>query len=106
MIFQILHVFNNDFIDKNVVANNYAINSSNINGEIFIGDDTIDVAKDEADLKALNDNKNSVHKLITEALKDCWETLTELGIRRTLNEFSQITLPNLIKNIKYNEIYF
>lgn len=102
----IIHVFNKQFVDKNVARNNYAIDSDNITGEILIGDETIDVAKDEADLKALKDKLNDITQKITAQLKVCWDNVASLGIRTNLTEFTQINYPNLLKQKHYTGISF
>ena len=102
----IIHVFNKEFVDKNVAKNNYAIDSNSITGEILIGDETIDVAKDENDLKELKENHLRLSEIINKNLKICWKNVADLGIRTNLAEFAQINYKNLLSQTHYSGVSF
>ena len=60
----LVHVFNREFVVNNVEINHYALNSSNINGEILIGNETIDVAKEEKELVDLTSKKENLENIL------------------------------------------
>lgn len=100
----ILHVFNKEFVDNNVAKNNYAIDSNSITGEILIGSEKIDVTKEEAELEILNKNKNDLEQLLNNEIQKTKSDILDLGIRATLQEFKDITFPNLLIHKKYTNI--
>lgn len=102
----IIHVFNKEFVDKNVSRNNYAIDSSSISGEILIGDETIDVAKDEQELNVLKGNKEKLVNTIKNELEQCKAVVSKLGIRSSLYEYGQMTYENLLTKDSYDGISF
>ena len=102
----LVHVFNREFVVNNVEINHYALNSSNINGEILIGNETIDVAKEEKELADLTSKKENLKKYINKDILNTKQNIENLGIRRNLTEFVQINFENLFKQSKYIDITF
>lgn len=102
----LVHVFNGEFVVNNVEINHYALNSSNISGEILIGNETIDVAKEEKELADLNSKKKNIEKIIKADLENTQKSINNLGIRKNLYEFGQINFENLFKQSKYTDITF
>ena len=102
----LVHVFNREFVTNNVEINHYALNSSNINGEILIGNETIDVAKEEKELADLVSKKESIENNIKIDIENTKQVIENLGIRKNLTEYTQINFDNLFKLSKYDNISF
>ena len=102
----LIHVFNREFVTNNVEINHYALNSSNINGEILIGNETIDVAKEEKELADLVSKKESIENNIKIDIENTRQVIENLGIRKNLTEYTQINFDNLFNQSKYDNISF
>lgn len=102
----ILHVFNKEFIEKNVEINNYSMNSDSITGEILIGDETIDVTKDETDLSTLKIEKGNSEKTIKTELKQWITKIDKFGIDKRLNEYKDINYEKLLRKESVGNISF
>lgn len=102
----LIHVFNREFVINNVEVNHYALNSSNINGEILIGNETIDVAKEEKELTDLVSKNESIKNNIKIDIENTRQVIENLGIRKNLTEYTQINIENLFKQSKYDNISF
>ena len=102
----IIHVFNEEFVNKNVVNNNYAINSDNITGEILIGNENINIEKEKQELQVIESSQTKLISSIEREIDKYKTEITKLGIRSNLTEYTQINYENILSKKSYNGISF
>lgn len=92
----IFHVFNQDYIEKNIISNNY-----NPNGDIdgyILGKEQIDLAKEKQLLKDLDNNINKIGNQLDLIVQTAKSELSQNGVVSTTTEYKALTVDNLRNN--------